>query len=175
MWEISKCMALTGNILQLFFAQANRLRRVGLWASGLALLIALCAGCAVTHQEKLAGISAAPAGGQSAEEAWGIQALHARLTANGTMIDFRYRVLDPDKAVPLFKREVKPYIMDEATGAKFAVPDLPKVGAVRSTTRNPAAGQEHFILFTNPNRFLKAGSKVTVVISGYKKEHLVVE
>ena len=140
----------------------------------LALLAALCAGCAATHQERGAGM-AVPTGEQSADEAWGIQALHVRLTANGTMVDFRYRVLDPDKAVPLFRREVKPYIVDEATGAKFAVPDLPKVGAVRSTTRDPVAGQEHYILFTNPNSFMKSGSKVTVVISGYKKEHLVVE
>jgi len=140
----------------------------------LALIAALCAGCAATHVEKQTGTGVA-AGEQSVEEAWGIQALHVRLTANGTMIDFRYRVLDPDKAGPLFRREVKPYIVDEATGAKFAVPDLPKVGAVRSTTRNPVAGQEHYILFMNPNRFMKAGSKVTVVIGDYKKAHLVVE
>ena len=167
-------MALTGNRLQPFFEAANRLRLARLLVLGLSLFAAFCAGCAATHPEKQAGM-AVPAGEQSAEEAWGIQALHVRLTANGTMIDFRYGVLDPDKAVPLFRREVKPYIVDEATGAKFTVPDLPKVGAVRSTTRNPVAGQEHFILFTNPNMFMKSGSKVTVVIGDYKKEHLVVE
>jgi hypothetical protein len=174
MREIYERMALTYNRLQPFFAQVNRFRRTTVWAFSLALIAALCAGCAASRVEKQAGMGSA-AGEQSAEEAWGILALHTRLTANGTMIDFRYRVLDPDKALPLFSREVKPYVVDEATGAKFGVPDLPKVGAVRSTTRNPAAGQEHFILFTNPNRFMKAGSKVTVVIGEYKKAHLVVE
>lgn len=167
-------MATTDIQVKPFFAQANRLRRATFLVLGLALLTALCSGCAATRAERQAG-TAVPAGEQSAEETWGIKVVAVRLTANGTMLDFRYQVLDPGKALPLFSREIKPYLVDEATGTEFAVPDLPKVGAVRSKTRDPVAGQEHFILFVNPNGFVKAGNKVTVVIGNFKKANLVVE
>jgi len=40
---------------------------------------------------------------KSLEETWGIQIMGSRQTAAGHMIDFRYRVLDPEKAGPLRK------------------------------------------------------------------------
>ena len=165
-------MTLTGNHLNPFFAQTNRLRRAAFWMLGFALLAALLSGCAATLPKKEAA-KAVPA--QSAEETWGIKALAVRLTANGNMLDFRYQVLDPDKVLPLFSRDIKAYLVDEATGTVCVVPDVPKIGAVRSTTRTPIAGQEHFVLFVNPNRFVKAGNKVTVVIGDFRKANLVVE
>jgi hypothetical protein len=167
-------MAMTDNKMKPLFAQTNRPRRAVLSVLGLALLAALCAGCAAARQERQAG-TAVPATEQSAEETRGIKALAVRLTANGNMLDFRYQVLDPDRALPLFSRDIKPYLVDEATGTVCVVPDVPKIGAVRSTTRTPVAGQEHFILFVNPNRFVKSGSKVTVVIGDFRKANLVVE
>lgn len=96
------------------------------------------------------------------------------LTAEGQMLDFRYRVLDEEKAKPLFSRQYKPYLVDEATGAKFLVPESPKVGALR-TTREPKPDRNYFIIFVNPGRYIKKGNKVTVVIGDFKAEHLVVE
>jgi len=108
------------------------------------------------------------------EREWGVRVLQIRLSAEGYMLDFRYRVLDAGKAAPLFSREVKPYLIDEISGAMFLVPEPPKVGALR-TTRPPQAGKNYFILFANPGQYIKKGSKVTVIIGDFRAEHLVVE
>jgi hypothetical protein len=91
------------------------------------------------------------------------------------MLDFRYRVLDPEKAAPLFDRAVKPYLIDEATGSTLLVPAPPKVGPLRQTTRAPTAGRIYFMMFANPGKFIQAGQKVTVVIGEFRAEHLTVE
>lgn len=134
-------------------------------AAALILTAVLC-GCATTPDT--------PGAADPLEDRWGIRVLNIRLSAEGLMLDFRYRVLDAVKAAPLFSREFKPYLIDEATGARFLVPDSPKVGALR-TTRPPKEGKNYFIIFVNPGRYIKAGNKVTVVIGDFKAEHLVVE
>lgn len=108
------------------------------------------------------------------KEKWGVEIERMRLTANGYMLDFRYRVLDPLKAMPLFDRNIKPYLIDEATGAMFAVPDPPKIGALR-TTRKPKPDRNYFIMFANPGKFVKPGNKVTVVIGDFRAENLIVQ
>lgn len=90
------------------------------------------------------------------------------------MLDFRYRVLDPEKAMPLFDRKIKPYLVDEATGAMFVVPEPPKVGALR-TTRKPVPDRNYFIMFANPGKFVKPGNKVTIVIGDFRAENLIVQ
>ena len=108
------------------------------------------------------------------EEKWGIKPLSIRQTAEGYMLDFRYRIIDAEKASPFFKPEIKPYLIDEASGAVMAVPNVPKVGSMRST-RKPLKDRNYTILFANPQKYIKPGSKVTVVIGDFKAEHLVVE
>jgi len=108
------------------------------------------------------------------EEKWGIKILSIRLTAGGYMLDFRYRVLDPEKAAPLFDRKIKPYIMDQTSGAKFSVAESPKVGALRQT-RKPEANRNYFMIFANPGKYVKKGNKVTVIADDFKVENLVVE
>lgn len=129
------------------------------------------AGCATTGQRSAAGVTLVDA---SLEEKWGVKVLGIRLTAEGYMLDFRYRVLDPEKTTPLFDRNIKPYLVDEATGAMFVVPEPPKVGALRNT-RKPQPDRNYFIMFANPGRYVKKGNKVTVVSGDFKAEHLVVE
>lgn len=93
------------------------------------------------------------------------------------MLDFRYRVVDPDKAVPILDFKVKPYLVDHKSGAKFAVPNPPKVGSLRQTTRSgkPVANRVYCVLFANPGRLIEAGNKVTVVIGDFRAENLTVE
>ena len=135
------------------------------------LVFLMLAGCATTGQRPVAEV--AP-GNSSLEEKWGVKVLGVSLTAEGYMLDFRYRVLDPEKAMPLFDRQRKPYLVDEVTGALFVVPEPPKVGALR-TTRPPKADRNYFIIFANPGRYLKKGSRVSVVNGDFKAEQLVVE
>ena len=106
-------------------------------------------------------------------EQWGIEPISLRLTAAGHIIDFRYRVTDPKKALPLFDVRNKPTLIDQASGAKLSVPVAPKVGSLRQKTRKPEAGRIYFILFGNPG-VVKAGSKVTLIIGDVKAENLTV-
>ncbi|HUW62021.1 MAG TPA: hypothetical protein VMZ06_13555 [Candidatus Bathyarchaeia archaeon] len=105
---------------------------------------------------------------------WGIEVLSLRQTAGGYMLDFRYRVLDPEKAARLLDPKVKPYLVDEATGAKFIVPTPPKVGSLRASGRL-AVNKNYFMFFANPGNYIKGGNKVSVVIGELRIEHLTVE
>lgn len=110
----------------------------------------------------------------SIEKKWGIKIGSIRLTAKDYMLDLRYRVKDPDKAKPILKRGQKPFLIDQATGKKLAVPTT-KVGPMRSTTVEPKANRQYVILFSNLNKIVKRGNKVTVVIGEFKAENLIVE
>jgi len=109
------------------------------------------------------------------EKKWGIEISGVRLSSAGYMLDFRFKVLDPEKAGPLLDRAVKPYLMDEATKAKYQVPTTPKVGSLRQTTRRPETGKVYFMFFANPGKSIQAGSKVAVVIGKFRANNLVVQ
>ena len=80
-------------------------------------------GCSVNREVKTH--DAASEGRLRLEETWGIQVEGIRLSAAGYMLDFRYRVLDPEKAAALFDRKTKPYLIDQESGAKFMIPPYP--------------------------------------------------
>jgi hypothetical protein len=107
------------------------------------------------------------------EEKWGVKILGIRQTANAFLLDFRFHVIDPEKANPLIGRHAKPYVIDESSGLKFSVPNMPKVGSLRAKGNEP--DRDYFILFSNPNGIVKKGSKVTVISGDFKVENLVVE
>lgn len=143
---------------------------------GVALLLSLyLAGCATTDNQESQAVAGIPPAGS--EERWGVRIEGIRLSAAGNMLDFRYRVIDPDKASPLVDRTVKPYLLDQASGARLMVPSSPKVGPLRQTSADgkPLAGRTYFILFANPGKYVKAGNKVTVVIGDFRAEDLTVE
>ena len=107
---------------------------------------------------------------------WGVELLGMRLTTAGYMLDFRFRVLDADKALPLFDHRIKPHIVAERSNIKLPVPMAAKVGAFRPTNRgkNIKADKTYYMIFGNPDRHLKVGEMVTVVIGDFKVEHLKV-
>ena len=107
---------------------------------------------------------------------WGVELLGMRLTTAGYMLDFRFRVMDVDKALPLFDHRIKPHIVAERSNIKLPVPMSTKVGAFRPTNRgkNIKADKTYYMIFGNPDRHVKAGEKVTVVIGDFKVEHLMV-
>ncbi len=107
-------------------------------------------------------------------EQWGIQVLGVRQTAGGNMIDFRYKVLDPEKAGPLFDRNTQPYLIDETTEARLPVPNPPQVGPLR-TTMPPKVNKIYCIIFANPGQCLKKDCLATLIIGDLKVEHLVLE
>jgi hypothetical protein len=110
------------------------------------------------------------------KERWGVELLGMRLTSAGYMLDFRFRVLDVDKALPLFDHRIKPHIVAERSNIKLPVPMAAKVGAFRPTNRgkNIKSDKNYYMIFGNPDQHVKAGEKVTVVIGDFKVEHLMV-
>jgi hypothetical protein len=106
-------------------------------------------------------------------EEWGVEVLGVRFAMSGYMLDFRMRVIDPEKAAPLFVRKTKPVLIDEATGEKLAVASTAKTGPLRSSNI-PQAGRNYPIVFNNSRHIVKAGSLVTVVIGYFRVEHLEV-
>lgn len=111
------------------------------------------------------------------EERWGVIVEGLRLVAAGYMVDFRYRVMDPEKAALLQDPRERPYLIDEATGRAFAVPRPAKVGELRQTAYNslPGKGKTYSIFFANPGRAVKKGERASVVIGGFTAEGLIIE
>ena len=109
------------------------------------------------------------------EEQWGIKLIGVQLSAAGYMLDFRYQVIDPNKAKYLTEQRQQAYLIDQATGAKFIVPSPPKIGSLRQRTSEPKAKQIYFMLFANPSRFIKSGNQVTIVIGDFQAKNLTVK
>lgn len=158
----------TGTLLIAARRFCNSVRRTPV--IGLVLALFLAGGCATTRPTGESGSS-------QIEERWGVRIEGVRLSAADNMLDFRYRVIDPEKALPLLDSAVKPYLVDQSSGARMMVPNPPKVGPLRQTSRGgkPIADRTYFILFANPGKYVKTGNKVTVVIGDFKAENLVVE
>lgn len=145
-------------------------RRGAGWAVAAAGLLVL-AGCA-GHRS-----SAAVTGGRGrVEEAAGIRVEALRLSAAGTMLDFRYRVIDPVRAAGLLDGRQRPYLLD-GRGARMGVPETPILGSLRQTARNGKVSPDHtyFVLFANPGRFLRPGDQVTLVVGDARVTDLTVE
>ena len=109
------------------------------------------------------------------EQQWGIKIESIHLSAASYMLDFRFRVLDSQKAAPLLERANKPYLIDEATGNRMLVPDSPKTGPLRQTDIQPKPNRIYWLFFANPGKRIKSGDKVTIVIGDFRAEHLTVE
>ena len=108
------------------------------------------------------------------EEKWGIEILGVRATARGFMLDFRYRVLDPVKALPLLDRSAPRHVIDQRSGVKMPVPTSGKTGPMRQSSRTAEPGRVYFVIFTNPGQLVKPGDRVTVVVGDFRAENLVV-
>jgi hypothetical protein len=107
-------------------------------------------------------------------EQWGIEIASIRLTAHNHMIDYRYRVLDAEKATDLFKRQIKPHLIHQKTGKVLAVPETAKLGPLRNSNI-PQVGKIYWMFFGNAGKLVQSGDEVTVVIGEFRVEDLVVE
>ena len=105
---------------------------------------------------------------------WGIEFVSLRLTASDQMLDFRYRILDPDKASKITRRPMKARAIHDQTGAIHNIP-VTKLGPLRSSALKPKVHRVYVILFSNSGRLVKRGDTMTVVIGDFRAEHLKVE
>lgn len=109
-------------------------------------------------------------------EKWGVKILGIRMATAGFMMDFRFHVMDVEKALPLFDYRIPPYVKTGRTNLKFPIPKGAKVGGLRPTNRgqNIRAGKNYDIMFGNPDRHVKVGEKVSVIIGDFIAENLTV-
>jgi hypothetical protein len=105
---------------------------------------------------------------------WGVEVMDVRQTAAGYMLEFRYRVLDAEKAKPLFERQTKPALTHTETGAKLIVPTPAKTGALRNSNP-PIAGRTYWMFFANPGKMVKPGHHVNIEIGEFRVDGLVVK
>jgi hypothetical protein len=151
-------------------------QRVAFLCLGVVGLVLQLSGCATVHAPDAATevVQSQPA---AEEEIYGIKVEGLRLSAAGSMLDFRYRVLDPQKAAPLLNGKFQPFLIDEARGAKLGVPDTPVLGRIRQTSRNNKilTDRTYFIMFGNPGKALQTGDKVTLLLGQVKITDLTVQ
>jgi len=102
------------------------------------------------------------------------QGQYYQRVSSGEMLAFRYVVLDPEKAQAFNDKRNSAYLIDEKTGAKLTVPQMEKVGALRTTT-TPQPGRMYWMVFANTSRIVDAGARVDVVIGDVHIEGLTVE
>lgn len=105
---------------------------------------------------------------------WGVEVIFVRQTAAGNMLEFRYKVLNPEKAKPLFERRTKPVLTHAETGAKLIVPTPAKTGALRNSNP-PIAGRIYWMFFANTGRLVKPGEHVSIEIGKFRVDGLVVQ
>jgi hypothetical protein len=105
---------------------------------------------------------------------WGVEVLYVRQTAAGYMLEFRYKVLDAEKAKALFERQTKPLLTHAETGARLIVPTPAKTGALRNSNL-PLAGHTYWMFFANPGRLVQPGDHVSIDIGEFRVAGLVVQ
>ncbi|MDH3294208.1 MAG: hypothetical protein OER95_07790 [Acidimicrobiia bacterium] len=152
----------------------RRSRRPRLMAIGLIalLLVGGVAAKAFWPEKKVdvrAGTTLVTAEGMAAR--YGINVTLIGVTAAGGLIDFRYQVVDPDKANPIIHDVgLLPKLVVEDTGATLALTSLPH----HSGTELELGGT-YFFLFANANNAISRGALVTLVIGDARLEHIVAQ
>lgn len=134
---------------------------------GAVLLAALLAGC-LGPRAPVRGLAPSPAPPP-------IEVASLRLTAAGHMLDFRYRVIDPEGARRLLSRSAETYAVDQATGTRLVVPTTAKIGPLRQTSHGARPGRVYFALFANAGGVVRKGSLLTVVLGDLVLRDLKVE
>jgi len=131
----------------------------------------------VPHPTVVPSVGASVTSGHQAtilRRLWGIDNVHVRSTASGSLIRFSYRVVDADKAKMLNDKKVTPYLFDQKNGLALQIPQLENVGQLRQVA-TPQNGREYWMAFSNGGRYVQPGNHVTVVIGSFRAEELVVE
>ena len=108
-----------------------------------------------------------PATEAAVQDKYGIRITHLAVLADGGLIDFRFQVLDPDKAAPLFELENRPLLYVEASGLKVDSLYHPPHG------HTIVAGKSQYFIYNNHQGAIRSGSPVAVVMGDLRLEHIV--
>lgn len=115
-----------------------------------------------------AGTTLVTAEGMAAR--YGIKVDLIGVTASGGLIEFRYQVVDPDKADRMIHDlKLRPIIVVEDTGATLVISTPHVHGA------NFQLGGTYFFLLANARNAIHHGSRVTLVMGDARVEHIVAQ
>ena len=108
---------------------------------------------------------------QGLADRYGIDITLVGISAAGGIVDFRYQVVDPDKAdAVIHDINTYPKLVVEDTGATLALRSLP-----HSHNRTLELGGNYFFLMPNAENAIHAGDLVTIVVGDVRLEHVPVE
>jgi len=150
-------------------AAKKRPIRARLIASGVVAMLLLGAGAARAwwpeqKADVRAGTTLVTAEGMAAR--YGIDVNLIGVTAAGGLIEFRYQVVDPDKANQMMQdTTLLPIVVVEDTGATMVIP-RPHHAV------EPQLGGTYFFLFANAHNAIQAGSQLTLVMGDARLEHI---
>lgn len=111
------------------------------------------------------------------EGRFGVRFTQVGITADGGMVDLRYRVLDPDKAMAIMNMAMSgggdnpeaPWLIVEGGGTEI------KNSEVMSMKQLPEPNSIQFVLFANPRGVLESGMFVTIVVGDLRLAHVPVQ
>ena len=144
------------------------------------LILALAAQAQVKHTVAKAGAKQETAASWRERRSpyfqrnWGIDIVGVRPVSSGYMLRFDYRILDPARAAVMKDRKSKPYLLDEKSQTALAVPAMENIGELRQVAPLEL-NRTYFMIFGNPGKLVKRGSKVTVVVGDLRIDGLVVD
>jgi hypothetical protein len=102
------------------------------------------------------------------EEKFGVRFTFLAITAEGGMVELRYRVIDEGKAANFgHYTETAPMLVSEDTGE---VVDVTIMGLHNHRVE---PGRTYYVLYRNTGGALKSGRPVTIAIGNYELEHVV--
>jgi hypothetical protein len=105
---------------------------------------------------------------------WGVEVIGVHRVSSGYMLRLNYRVVDAAKARPLFDKKVRPFVIDEVTGARLAVPAMENIGELRQTAA-PVEDRDYFIIFGNPEKLVKSGGRISIVLGDMHIDGFIVD
>ena len=122
------------------------------------LVVALAVAAIVHHGLQSAAGSMLPAVNPAVETAWGLRPMQLATSGDGGFVDFRFVVLDADKAVAMMQDVNKlPVLKVEGSGR------LLNSVVSMSTRHDLIAGRTYFLLFRDDDGAIKKGTRVTIV------------
>lgn len=102
------------------------------------------------------------------EDQWGVRFMHVALVAEGGLLDVRYQVTDPDKAVYMFDEVENIPRVIASNGIELAMNDDPHVHDLEF-------GYSYFFLLRNVDDSVKPGDQVTIKVGETELPYFEVE
>ncbi|WP_151128945.1 hypothetical protein [Oryzomonas japonica] len=150
----------------------NMCRTRNLWFVLALLLVGGVSGCATS---KAGGNGALATALSPRWEASGIRVVKISPAVGRQMLDLRYRITDVEQAGRVLKQTTPISLVDQVSGTTLPVPDLAKVGKLRSIPNKEDAGRLFWVFFNNSAGVVKPGNKVTLMIGNVAIRDIVVE